>query len=297
MNINVYAQTRLVGGNRWRFGFFRSTQIFAPWFYCGCGFFRHRYDKFNITKFSYINQRLASVRSLLKRILFLTLLALLPAGFTSADSTQILVQSTTSTQNSGLYDFILPVFEAETGYEVNVVAVGTGQAIRNAQNGDADVLLVHSTASEKEFVSQGFGVKRFDLMYNDFVIIGPLSDPAGLKYSTKLGTALEAILSTGIPFVSRGDDSGTHKKENSLWKSFQHNPDKFGSWYTETGSGMGATIRMAVELNGYTLTDRATWIAYKNKANHQVVFEGDPNLFNQYGGHCGQSGSASTCEP
>ncbi len=198
-----------------------------------------------------------------------------------SDEQRILVQSTTSTQNSGLYDYLLPFFEKETGYRVDVVAVGTGQAIKNAENGDADVLLVHAMQSELAFVEEGYGVNRQDLMYNDFVIIGPKSDPAGIRKVDAINDALNALNKTSSIFISRGDDSGTHKKELSLWA--QNNITPNGSWYRQVGAGMGATIRMAVELKGYTITDRATWIAFQSKGDHQIVLSGQEELFNQYG--------------
>ena len=202
----------------------------------------------------------------------------------SAEGGRILVQSTTSTQNSGLYDYLIPLFEKETGLRVDVVAVGTGQAIKNAANGDADVLLVHAKSAELEFVEEGYGKQRLDLMYNDFVIIGPTSDPAHLIGTTSVYEALKILKDNKQIFVSRGDDSGTHKKERALWTSAKLSPDAFSSdWYRETGSGMGATIRMAIEADGYTLTDRATWIAFGDKQDHKVVVSGDPELFNQYG--------------
>lgn len=217
------------------------------------------------------------------RFPFFTLLALvfsaLPA---SAQDKSILVQSTTSTQNSGLYDYLLPLFTNDTGISVNVVAVGTGQAIRNASNGDADVLLVHAKASEEAFIADGNGVKRFDLMYNDFVIIGPKNDPAGLSGAKDIQTSLKLIADQNVIFVSRGDDSGTHMKELSLWKTAIGNTPK-GANYRETGSGMGATLRVAVEMGAYTMSDRATWIAYADKQDAKIAFDGDPALFNQYG--------------
>jgi tungstate transport system substrate-binding protein len=218
--------------------------------------------------------------------LFLTLCLALSlaviAATASAGDQRILVQSTTSTQNSGFYDYILPIFKAETGYIVDVVAVGTGQAIRNASNGDADVLLVHATPAEMAFVAAGHGVARFDLMYNDFVLIGPESDPLGLTTAADLDQALALIAGGGSVFISRGDDSGTHKKEQSLWQAAGLGP-RFDAWYRESGSGMGATIRMAVETDGYTLTDRATWIAFGGKQQHKILVEGDAAMFNQYG--------------
>jgi tungstate transport system substrate-binding protein len=196
----------------------------------------------------------------------------------------IVLQSTTSTQNSGLYEYLLPLFEAETGIEVRVVAVGTGQAIKNAKNCDADVLLVHAKASEERFVSDGYGVKRTDLMYNDFVIVGPESDPAGINGLKDVVQGLQTIANKGMLFASRGDDSGTNKKELDLWQSAGVDVKKVsGSWYRETGSGMGATLNIALGLGAYTLTDRATWIAFANKGNFRILLEGDSRLFNQYG--------------
>jgi len=202
----------------------------------------------------------------------------------SADVNQILVQSTTSTANSGLYKYLLPLFESQTGIKVNVVAVGTGQAIRNARNCDADVLLVHAKAAEDAFVADGYGVERFDLMYNDFVIIGPAADPAKVSEQTNINHALEKISTVNALFASRGDDSGTHKKEQSLWNAIDINTDEAKPvWYRSTGSGMGATINTAIGLGAYTLTDRATWISFKNKNDFKIQFQGDPQLFNQYG--------------
>jgi len=196
----------------------------------------------------------------------------------------ITVASTTSTRNSGLYDHILPVFTKNTGIEVRVVAVGTGQAIRMAANGDSDVLFVHHTASEKKFVADGFGVERFDVMYNDFVIVGPKSDPAGVTGTKDVTKALADIAENKAAFASRGDDSGTHKKELGLWKAAGADPKAAsGSWYRETGSGMGATLNTASAMNAYALTDRATWLKFKNKGDLQILVEGDERLFNQYG--------------
>lgn len=216
-----------------------------------------------------------------KIVLAFTALAII-AGNVSATQPHILVQSTTSTQNSGLYDYLLPIFTDETGIEVRVVAVGTGQAIRNAYNGDADVLLVHAKEAELDFIASGNGVERFDLMYNDFVIIGPATDPINLYSAPDLTEALQILSQGKAIFVSRGDDSGTHKKERSLWASVGHTAAP-SDWYRETGSGMGATIRAAIEMQGYTITDRATWIAYEGKNDARIVFEGDTELFNQYG--------------
>ena len=203
---------------------------------------------------------------------------------TSADSKRVLVQSTTSTGNSGFYDYLLPLFKQETGITVHVVSVGTGQAIRNARNCDGDVLLVHSKPAEQAFVADGFGVARFDLMYNDFVIIGPRNDPAGLRSSNSITQAFQSIASKKQPFASRGDDSGTHKKELSLWQKAGVGLDEGSrNWYRSTGSGMGATINTAIGIGAYALTDRASWISYKNQQDYSIVFEGDEALFNQYG--------------
>ena len=192
--------------------------------------------------------------------------------------------STTSTQNSGLFEFLLPRFQARSGIEVRVVAVGTGQAIRNARNGDADVLFVHHKPSELKFVEEGFGIARFDVMYNDFVIVGPGADPAGVAGGRDSVAALSAIAAAGVSFVSRGDDSGTHKKERELWKSAEVDVASFsGSWYRETGSGMGATLNAASAMDAYALTDRATWLSFGNKGQLEIAIEGDPRLFNQYG--------------
>jgi len=218
----------------------------------------------------------------------LTLAAVLAAatlaGPARAAGDFIVVQSTTSTQNSGLFDHILPMFTRKTGITVRVVAVGTGQAIKNARNGDGDVLFVHAMAAEQKFVADGFGVSRHDVMYNDFVIVGPPSDPAQVSGLRDVTGALTRIANTKAAFASRGDDSGTHKKERALWKSAGLDPaSASGDWYRETGSGMGATLNAAVGMGAYTMTDRATWIAFKNKSDFGVQVEGDPRLFNQYG--------------
>ncbi len=196
----------------------------------------------------------------------------------------IIVQSTTSTQNSGLYDVILPRFAAATGIEARVVAVGTGQAIKNAERCDGDVLLVHAKAAEEAFVAAGFGVARADVMYNDFVIVGPADDPAGIADTLEPGVALGRIAAAAVPFASRGDDSGTHKKEMALWAGTDVDPTAAsGTWYRETGSGMGATLNVASAMGAYTLTDRATWVTFANKRDLTIVNEGAPALFNQYG--------------
>ena len=196
----------------------------------------------------------------------------------------IILQSTTSTANSGLYDYLLPHFSKQTGITVHVVAVGTGQALKNAKNGDGDVVLVHSTTDEEEFVTNGFGIERFDVMYNDFIIVGPANDPAKIYTSDTSLTALTKIFDSKEIFTSRGDNSGTHKKELQLWNIAGLEPKPFsGNWYREAGSGMGATLNIAVGIGAYTLTDRASWINFKNKQDFKILFEGDENLFNQYG--------------
>lgn len=211
-------------------------------------------------------------------------LGALLAGTAGAADKSIIVQSTTSTANSGLYDFLLPQFKEQSGIGVNVVAVGTGQAIKNAKNCDGDVLLVHAKSAEEKFVAEGYGVKRFDLMYNDFVIVGPPTDPAGISGGNNAGTALKKIAEKQAKFASRGDDSGTHKKEKALWKAAGIDPSKgSGAWYRETGSGMGATLNAGVGMGAYVMTDRATWLSFKNKGDFKILVEGDPALFNQYG--------------
>lgn len=196
----------------------------------------------------------------------------------------VLVQSTTSTANSGLYDHLLPQFRDATGIEVFVVSVGTGQAIRNAQNCDGDVLLVHAKPAEEAFVASGGGVERMDLMYNDFVIVGPEDDPAGLAGMKDVTEAFQKIVAEGALFASRGDDSGTHKKEMALWGDAGLDPvSASGTWYRETGSGMGATLNVGIGMGAYVMTDRATWISFGNKLDYDIKVQGDPDLYNQYG--------------
>ena len=211
-------------------------------------------------------------------------LIVLAATATPVFAESIIVQSTTSTKNSGLYDHILPEFEAATGIIANIVAVGTGQAIRNAANCDADVLLVHAKEDEEQFVAIGGGLRRHDLMYNDFVIVGPPGDPAGTSGAANVVEAMVAIAESNSVFASRGDNSGTHKKEMGLWDIAGVDPtEDSGRWYRETGSGMGATLNAGIGMNAYVLVDRATWISFGNKLDHKVHVEGDDALFNQYG--------------
>ena len=212
------------------------------------------------------------------------LCALLVAGEAAAEDRFIVVQSTTSTRNSGLFDRILPIFRAKTGIEARIVAVGTGQAIRNAARGDGDVLLVHDRAAEERFVADGHGTARFDAMYNDFVIVGPQADPAGVAGTRDAAAALASIARARAVFASRGDDSGTHKAELRLWRAAGIDARAHsGRWYRETGSGMGATLNTGIGMAAYVLTDRATWIAFGNRRRHRIAVEGDPRLFNQYG--------------
>jgi tungstate transport system substrate-binding protein len=200
-----------------------------------------------------------------------------------AQNKSIVVASTTSTQDSGLFGHILPLFKSKTGIDVKVVAQGTGQALDTARRGDADVVFVHAKAQEEKFVADGDGVKRLPVMYNDFVLIGPASDPAGAK-GKDIVAALHAVKTKGAPFVSRGDRSGTHAAELALWKAAGIGiaKDK-GLWYREIGQGMGAALNIASTTDSYVLADRGTWIAFKNKGGLAVVVEGDKRLFNQYG--------------
>jgi tungstate transport system substrate-binding protein len=196
----------------------------------------------------------------------------------------ITLASTTSTENSGLLAAILPEFQAKTGIEVRVVALGTGQALRLARRGDADVVMVHDRAAEDRFVSEGWGVERVDVMYNDFVLVGPKSDPAGIAGWRDAPRGLARIAETRAPFISRGDDSGTWKAERRLWKASGIDPTpESGTWYAESGSGMGATLNTAAGIHAYTLTDRGTWLSFGNRGNLTILVEGDERLFNPYG--------------
>lgn len=194
----------------------------------------------------------------------------------------LILATTTSTENSGLLSEILPVFEEETGIEVSVISVGTGAALQMGRDGEADVLIVHAKSSEEEFVSEGHGLKRSDVMYNDFVIVGPKGDPAGLKaFGSDVVEALISLQEKQIVFISRGDDSGTHKKELSLWESAATTPE--GDWYVSSGQGMGAALTMANEMQGYTMTDRATYLSMTENLDLEIMVEGNGLLFNQYG--------------
>jgi len=201
-----------------------------------------------------------------------------------AQDKSIVVASTTSTRDSGLFDYLLPKFKAKTGITVKVVAQGTGKALDTGRRGDADVLFVHAKPSEEKFIKEGYGVKRYPVMYNDFVVVGPKSDPAGIKGTKDVGKALTTIMNKKADFISRGDNSGTNKAELRLWKAAGIDIGKQkGPWYKAIGQGMGATLNTAAASNAYTMSDRATWINFKNKRDLVIVVEGDKRLFNQYG--------------
>jgi len=209
---------------------------------------------------------------------------ILSCGPAAAQEKSIVVASTTSTQDSGLFGHILPMFKAKTGIDVKVVAQGTGQALDTGRRGDADVVFVHAKAQEEQFVADGFGVKRFDVMYNDFILVGPKSDPAKVKGSKDILAGLKTINDNAAPFVSRGDKSGTHSAELALWKAAGLDPaGTKPTWYREIGQGMGAALNTASAMGGYVLADRGTWLSFKNKGDLEIVLEGDKRLFNQYG--------------
>ena len=222
----------------------------------------------------------------MNRRLFVCLAALLAFSQPAlAQEKSIVVASTTSTQDSGLFDHILPLFKAKTGIDVKVISQGTGQALDTGRRGDADVVFVHARPQEEKFVADGFGVKRFAVMYNDFILVGPNSDPAGVKGGKDIVAALTAIKNKAAPFVSRGDKSGTHAAELALWKAAGIDiagADK-GPWYREIGQGMGAALNTASAMNGYVLSDRGTWLSFKNRGELDIVIQGDKRLFNQYG--------------
>jgi len=201
-----------------------------------------------------------------------------------AQDKSIVVASTTSTQDSGLFEYLLPIFKEKTGITVKVLAQGTGQALDTARRGDADVVFVHAKSAEEKFLAEGEGVKRFPVMYNDFVLIGPKADPAGIKGSKDVAKALQDIKEKQACFVSRGDRSGTHIAELNLWKAADIDIEKAsGPWYKSIGQGMGAALNFANASNCYVLSDRGTWIHFKNKGDLQILVEGDKRLFNQYG--------------
>ncbi len=216
------------------------------------------------------------------KLLTAGLIFIMTSGVSVAEQNKVLrMATTTSTENSGLLEAILPQFEKSTGYEVHIIAVGTGKALRMGRDGDVDVVLVHAPPAEKKFVSNGHGVNRRQVMYNDFVIVGPANDPAGIKGIQDPTKALAKIAQQHALFVSRGDDSGTNKKELALWRDAAVHPE--GKWYREAGQGMGKVLQMTGELEAYTLTDRSTWLAMRDKLPLKVLVEGDPRLYNPYG--------------
>ena len=211
-------------------------------------------------------------------------LLLLASASSSAQEQFITVASTTSTEESGLFDHLLPAFTKETGIQVRVVAVGTGQALKIGERGDCDVVFVHDKPAELAFVERGFGVDRREVMYNDFILLGPKSDPAHVNGGKDIVAALRKIAEAKAPFVARGDDSGTSKAEMRFWKEAGIDPKAVGGdRYRDTGSGMGPTLNAAAAMDGYTLSDRGTWLSFKNKQNLEILVEGDRRLFNQYG--------------
>src|SRR5262245_30280379 len=240
------------------------------------------------TKFSFNARSGAQMedRMITRRIMVAAALlaAFVLSGPARSQDKSITVASTTSTQDSGLFGHILPLFKAKTGIDVKVVAQGTGQALDTGRRGDADVVFVHAKPQEEKFVADGFGVKRFDVMYNDFVLIGPKADRAKIKGGNDVVGALKAISAAGSSFVSRGDRSGTHAAELALWKAAGLDPaGSKPAWYREIGQGMGAALNTANAMNAYVLSDRGTSISYKNKGDLEILVEGDQRLFNQYG--------------
>ncbi len=213
-------------------------------------------------------------------IRILTAVLILLAGAVQADTMRLAV--TTSFHNSGLSDVLLPAIETDTGIDVQLLVVGTGQAIRLGEAGDVDAILVHSRKAEDRFVSAGYGTHRREIMYNDFVFIGPAADPAEIGDAGSAVTALQRISQSKAPFVSRGDDSGTHKKERALWAAAEQDPATFASWYKAVGAGMGASLNTASGLGAYIMADRASWLNFGNKQDLALLFSGDPALFNQY---------------
>jgi tungstate transport system substrate-binding protein len=220
---------------------------------------------------------------MLRRI-FLVVLLVMAGGVAQAQDRYITVASTTSTEQSGLFGVLLPVFERESGIKVRVVALGTGQALDLARRGDADVVFVHAKAAEEKFLAEGHGVKRYPVMYNDFVLIGPKGDPARIGGGKDIVDALRKVQSAQAPFVSRGDRSGTHMAELALWKAADVDLGQAkGAWYRDTGQGMGPALNTAASMNAYILADRATWLAFRNRGELAILVEGDKRLYNQYG--------------
>ncbi|MCP4009183.1 MAG: solute-binding protein [Proteobacteria bacterium] len=220
------------------------------------------------------------MQKLVRSIGLVTLVLVFIACTQQAQNKVVILATTTSTENSGLLEYLLPKFQADSGLEVRVIAVGTGKALRMGEEGDVDLVMVHAKPAEEKFVAAGFGVERVELMYNDFVLVGPENDPAGLNKMSSIDEVMVALAQTGSAFLSRGDDSGTHKKELRLWKRAGVAPNKVT--YRELGQGMGKTLQMANELQAYTMIDRGTWLAYDGKVDLSILFQGVPPLFNQY---------------
>ena len=219
-------------------------------------------------------------RNIINALLLVTLGGL--AGLSFAQEKSIVVASTTSTEQSGLFAYLLPIFKSKSGIDVKVVAVGTGQALDIGRRGDADVVFVHDKPAEEQFVAEGFATKRYEVMYNDFILIGPKNDPAKIAGGKDINEALQKIAASQSPFISRGDKSGTNAAELRYWKNAGINPAG-EAWYKETGSGMGPALNTASAMNAYILADRGTWLSFKNRGDLMIVVEGDRKLFNQYG--------------
>ena len=213
----------------------------------------------------------------------LSLVLLSQSQIAIAQEKSIVVSSTTSTEQSGLFGYLLPIFEKKVGIQVKVVAVGTGQALDIGRRGDADVVFVHDKPAEEKFIEEGYSTQRNEVMYNDFVLIGPKADPAKIGGGKDIQAALQKIAATQTPFISRGDKSGTHAAELRYWKGAGVEVSPSSSWYKETGSGMGPALNTASAMNGYILSDRATWLTFKNRGDLSILVQGDPKLFNQYG--------------
>ena len=216
--------------------------------------------------------------------IYLLLLLFLPLSLYSNDHNKIKILSTTSTRDSGFYDYIIPLFNKKFNAETHVIATGTGHAIQNARHCNGDILITHAYDLEKDFVQKGYGLERANLMYNEFVIIGPKKDPLKISNSSSVAESFTKIYKNNLSFISRSDNSGTHLSELRIWKSINLNPKNYsGSWYLESGQGMGKTLNLAIGANAYTYSDISTWIKFKNKQNHQILFSGDNLMFNQYG--------------
>lgn len=238
------------------------------------------YPVFQNTQTMPLTSHKTLLRSLIPGLLLMFSLDI-AADHSSISNPLIRLATTTSTENSGLLNHLLPVFQDATGYKVHVIAVGTGKALRMGQDGDVDIVLVHAPQAETDFVDAGYGDQRYDVMYNDFIVVGPHNDPAKISTAANVTAAMQNIAAAQSLFISRGDDSGTHKKEQQLWESSGVIADT--SWHREAGQGMGKVIQIATELDAYTLTDRGTWLAYRDKSTLKILFQGDKALHNSYG--------------